>query len=229
MGIVQQTFLADQTQSVPTSSQRPPQSITLTKAKKGESKAGRSFAAQPATALESRSSVIDALGPPRATKSAATKMSARVGYLDYPKRPVKHGQFPCPYCPIILTEEYTKKAHVAQDRCAYICVFEDYESSDEMFASTYEWAPHMAAFHSETELVCHKCTKHHTPVGRDALVFFQTPVLLQEHILASIPLWIPRSMAFSLTLASRVLGFTRPDALYVDPALSHLKKTKTTT
>ncbi|KAI0803354.1 hypothetical protein GGR55DRAFT_397189 [Xylaria sp. FL0064] len=183
-GIVHQVISADQTQ--PTA-----HSITPNKSKRAEDKEdepSKSSVAQPATGLDSRSSITAAPAPPRATKSAATDMTARVGHLDYPKCPVKHGQFPCLYCSIMLPEEYNKKekwrTHVAQDLCAYICVFEDCESSDEMFASTYEWMSHMARFHCEIEWVCRKCTQYQTPGVEDAFIF-QDSALLREHILAS--------------------------------------------
>ncbi|KAI1278569.1 hypothetical protein F5Y07DRAFT_63016 [Xylaria sp. FL0933] len=101
-GIVHQVIPADQTQPAA-------RSITPTKSKQADDKEdgpSKSFVAQPATALESRSSITAAPAPPRATKAAA---SARVGHLDYPKCPVERGQFPCPYCAIILTEDYNKK------------------------------------------------------------------------------------------------------------------------
>ncbi|KAI1353262.1 hypothetical protein F5Y01DRAFT_64389 [Xylaria sp. FL0043] len=183
-GIVHQVNPADQTQ--PTA-----HSITATKSQQAvdkEDNQSKSFVAQPATALGSRSSITAVPAPPRATKLAATEMSARVGHLDYPKCPVEYGQFPCPYCAIILTEDHNKKekwrAHVAQDLCAYIYVFEDCESPDERFASTYEWMSHMAQCHSEIEWVCRKCTQHSAPGVQDASTF-QDPKLLREHILAS--------------------------------------------
>ncbi|KAI0859102.1 hypothetical protein F4860DRAFT_277241 [Xylaria cubensis] len=213
---VQQTFLADQAQPVPTRSQSPMQSITPitpAKSRQGESETGGSFVAQPATALDSRFSITGALTPPRTTKSSATKMSARVGHLDYPKCPAEHGQFPCPYCPIILTEDYTKKekwrGHVAQDLCAYICVFEDCESSDEMFSSTSEWMSHMAAFHSETEWVCHKCTKNPGRLEQDVSAFFQTSALLQEHFHASHPSLDPSEYSFLIDAGKRISGIQK--------------------
>ncbi|TRX88536.1 hypothetical protein FHL15_010575 [Xylaria flabelliformis] len=213
---VQQTFLADQVQSVPVRSQSPLQSITPVtpvRSRQGESEAGRSFVAQPATALESRFSITGVLTPPRATKSSATKMSARVGHLDYPKCPAKYGQFPCPYCPIILTEDYTKKekwrGHVAQDLCAYICVFEHCGSSEEMFSSTYEWMSHMATFHSEAEWVCYKCTKHPRSPKQDISVFFQTSALLQEHFQASHPSLDPSEYGFLIDAGKRISGIQK--------------------
>ncbi|KAI0104202.1 hypothetical protein GGR51DRAFT_522787 [Nemania sp. FL0031] len=184
--IAQPAFLAGQAQSIVTNSQPLPLRITSIEPKKSESEAGKSFVAQPATSLESKFSITGALVPRKATKSAATKMSARIGHLDYPECPVKHGQFSCPYCPIILTEEYTKKekwrGHIAQDLCPYICVFEDCESPEEMFTSTYEWMSHMAKSHSKTEWVCLKCTKHSNPDVQDTSVLFKTPKDLEEHL-----------------------------------------------
>ncbi|KAI0543777.1 hypothetical protein F4679DRAFT_81353 [Xylaria curta] len=140
-------------------------------------------------------------------------MSDRVGHLDYPKCPAKHGQFPCPYCPIILTEDYTKKekwrGHVAQDLCAYICVFEDCESSDEMFSSTYEWMLHMATFHSETEWVCHKCTKNPGRPEQEVSVVFPTPTLLREHFHASHPSLDPSEYSFLVDAGKRVSGIQK--------------------
>ncbi|KAI0184666.1 hypothetical protein EV127DRAFT_374469 [Xylaria flabelliformis] len=219
---VQQTFVADQAQSVPTRSQSM-QSITPARSRQGESEAGGSIVAQPATALDSRFSITGALTPPRTTKSSATKMSARVGHLDYPKCPAEHGQFPCPYCPIILTEDYTKKekwrGHVAQDLCAYICVFEDCESSDEMFSSTYEWMSHMATFHSETEWVCHKCTKYPGRPEQDVSVFFQTSALLQEHFQASHPSLDPSEYGFLVDAGKRISGIQKARCPLCRPGL----------
>lgn len=76
----------------------------------GETNAGKSYVKQPATALVSKFSITGALAPGRTTKSTATKMSARLEYLDYPKCPNKHRGFPCPYCPTMLTEKFTEKS-----------------------------------------------------------------------------------------------------------------------
>lgn len=108
--VIQRDFLteqSDQSQTQPPAPAPAPLSpIAPTNSSEGQSKAGKSFIAQPATALESEFSITGVLSPPQATKSTATKT---VGRLDYPKCPAKDGNFPCPYCPIILTEEYTKE------------------------------------------------------------------------------------------------------------------------
>lgn len=90
-----------------------PASRPVTQSKQG-SQVTKSFVAQPATALESNFSITGALKPSiRSTaRSAGTKMSARVGHLDYPSCPAKEdsdGPFPCEYCPMILPQEYKKK------------------------------------------------------------------------------------------------------------------------
>ncbi|KAI3571003.1 hypothetical protein IWW34DRAFT_812082 [Fusarium oxysporum f. sp. albedinis] len=51
-------------------------------------------------------------------------------------------------------ESNKPRAHVVQDLCPYICIFEDCESPDKMYASTYEWMSHLAKCHSTTEWVC---------------------------------------------------------------------------
>ncbi|RKL08600.1 hypothetical protein BFJ68_g9394 [Fusarium oxysporum] len=69
----------------------------------------KSFVSQTATGLASNFSITTALVPTRKTKSAATKMSARVATIDYPKCPASKGPFPCPYCPSILSHAYTER------------------------------------------------------------------------------------------------------------------------
>ncbi|KAL8327943.1 hypothetical protein RB597_003991 [Gaeumannomyces tritici] len=161
-----------------------------TRSKQG-AQATKSFVTQPATALESKFSIMGALAPaPRSTaRSAGTKMSARVGHLDYPSCPTKEDRpFPCPYCPMILPQDYKVKekwrGHVAQDLCGYVCVFEDCESPEDMFVSTYEWMSHMARSHSEIEWVCPLCVKGRLPdVADDAqAASFPYPSQLKDHI-----------------------------------------------
>ncbi|KAK1243895.1 hypothetical protein MKX08_002033 [Trichoderma sp. CBMAI-0020] len=101
------TFIRPKT--VLPSSQPQPPLIAPEEPNKGDEKLVEGFVAQPATAVDSRFTITGALAPHPVTKSAATKVSARVQYLDYPKCPVKHGQFPCPYCSTMLTDEYTKE------------------------------------------------------------------------------------------------------------------------
>ncbi|KAJ1322996.1 enhanced entry protein LpnE [Microdochium nivale] len=150
-----------------------------------EKKPISSYVAQPATELGSIFSITGALMPARTNRSAATKMSARVGHLDYPKCPAEHGHFPCPYCPNVLSDEYTRKdkwrAHVAQDLCAYVCVFENCESPEEMFSTTYEWMSHMARYHAAIEWLCPLCAKdgkHHDP----AVYIYEHPEDLETHL-----------------------------------------------
>ncbi|KAI1132922.1 hypothetical protein F5Y10DRAFT_291016 [Nemania abortiva] len=220
-------FSADRAQLVSAGSQRPQQPITPAHPKQ-EIKASKSFVAQPATALESGFSITGALMPPRATKSAATKMSARVGQLDYPKCPAKDGQFSCPYCPIILTEEYTKKGkwrgHVTQDLCPYICIFDDCESPDEMFASTYDWMSHMARFHSKIEWVCHMCTKHCDPDVQDNSIIFQTPELLEQHLITSHPVLDMSEFGVLVDAGKRVAGIQKVRCPLCRPGLVTLER-----
>lgn len=79
--------------------------------------------------------------------------------------------------------------HVAQDLCGYVCVFEDCESPEDMFASTYEWMSHMARFHSEVEWVCPLCAKQPLPDAADDVeaASFPDPSQLKDHILACHP------------------------------------------
>lgn len=77
--------------------------------------------------------------------------------------------------------------HVAQDLCGYVCVFEDCESPEDMFASTYEWMSHMARSHSEVEWVCPLCANHRFPADDTQAASFPVPSQLQDHILACHP------------------------------------------
>jgi hypothetical protein len=99
----------NQDQAVPPRSQPQPPLEASGEPTKGDMEAVKGFVAQPATAVDSRFSITGALAPPRMAKFVATNISARVQYLDYPKCPVKDGQFPCPYCSTMLSEEYTKR------------------------------------------------------------------------------------------------------------------------
>ncbi|KAF4957458.1 hypothetical protein FGADI_3094 [Fusarium gaditjirri] len=152
----------------------------------------KSFVSQTATGLASNFSLTTALVPTKKTKSAATKMSARVATIDYPKCPAKKGPLPCPYCPSILSHAYTERnkwrAHVAQDLCAYVCIFEDCKSPDDMYTSTYEWMSHMARDHSATEWVCTECSKQDPPTVENASIhFFDDSLDLEAHILSLHP------------------------------------------
>lgn len=189
-------------------------STSMSKHGKGKSVV-RSVVTQPATALASDFTISGALAPPAKTaKSAATKMSARVANLDYPKCPTKEGPFECMFCPAILSQDYTEKkrwrAHVAQDLNPYICVFEDCQSPDDMYASTYEWMSHMARFHCATEWVCLKCTKHSMSGAGDAsTVSFDHPAQLKDHILASHPGVEPSELDFLMDASKRSAGIQK--------------------
>lgn len=86
-----------------------PLTLPTIKSNSEEKKPVSSFIAQPATELGSVFSITGAFMPPRSSRTAATKMSARVGHLDYPKCPAQHGHFSCPYCPNVLSDEYTRR------------------------------------------------------------------------------------------------------------------------
>ncbi|KAF5962661.1 Hsp70 chaperone protein [Fusarium bulbicola] len=152
----------------------------------------KSFVSQAATGLASNFSLTTALVPMKKTMSAATKMSARVATIDYPKCPATKGPFPCPFCPLILSHAYTERtkwrAHVAQDLCAYVCIFEDCESPDDMYTSTYEWMSHMARHHSAMEWVCTECSKHGSSSVENASIHsFKDSLDLKAHILSLHP------------------------------------------
>lgn len=74
-----------------------------------ETEVTRSYIAYPATDLASRFSISEALKGLDPGRSVATKMSALVRTLSYPKCPVQNGAFLCPYCSILLSKEYTRK------------------------------------------------------------------------------------------------------------------------
>ncbi|KAJ8130542.1 hypothetical protein O1611_g3084 [Lasiodiplodia mahajangana] len=224
--IAQQPLLTDRTESFLQSSQPPPQYVIPAKPKQDESEAGESLVAQQATALESRFSITGELSSRKATKSTAstaTEISARVGHLDYPECPAEYGQFPCPYCAVILTGEYTDKdkwrGHVARDLCPYICVFENCESPEEMFASSYEWMLHMARFHSETEWICRKCTRHSAPDTRDISISFQTPKILEEHLLSSHSLLDTSELGLLVDAGKRMTGIQKAKCPLCRPGL----------
>ncbi|KAG4295229.1 hypothetical protein FPRO06_01813 [Fusarium proliferatum] len=152
----------------------------------------KSFISQTATGLASDFNITTALMPIKKTKSAATNMSARVATIDYPKCPASKGPFPCPYCPLILSHAYTERtkwrAHVAQDLCAYVCIFENCESPDDMYTSTYEWMSHMARYHSVMEWVCTECSRKAPSTVENALIHsFEDSLSLEAHILSLHP------------------------------------------
>ncbi|KAI8397247.1 hypothetical protein FOFC_20519 [Fusarium oxysporum] len=69
--------------------------------------------------------------------------------------------FPCSYCPLILPHTYTDnarwRAHVVQDLCPYVCIFEDCESPDKIgngtstvsFNDPMDLGKHISAFHKD--------------------------------------------------------------------------------
>lgn len=233
-----------QTPAGPLPSHQSP-TMSLAEPKQGKSETDHSYVKQPATALESRFSITRALTPGGTTRSAATKMSARLGALDYPKCPSGMKSFPCPYCRNILESEYTKKekwryvllvislppsphfamdwsdlnsmsfrGHVAQDLCAYVCVFEECKSPDDMFASTYAWMSHMAKFHSEVEWVCPKCAQD----GK-----FETAPELKSHIVDSHPPMDTSDLELVVEASRRVLGIQKTVCPLCRPGLVTLE------
>ncbi|KAF5535802.1 Hsp70 chaperone protein [Fusarium mexicanum] len=174
----------------------------------------KSFVSQTATGLASNFSNTTALVPMKRTKSAATKMSARVATIDYPKCPASKGPFPCPYCPLILSHAYTERtkwrAHVAQDLCAYVCIFEDCESPDDMYTSTYEWMSHMAKYHSTMEWVCTGCSKHGQQSVENASIHsFKDPLDLKAHILSLHPEMDEYEVDLMVHAGNRPVGIQR--------------------
>lgn len=220
------------------------------KVKQGESTAGKSFVAQPATALESRFSITGGLTPPKTTKSAATKMSARVGHLDYPKCPAKEGKFPCPFCPMILTDEYTKKSrwrYVENPFHKWLNLFILMELEG-MFPKTSALTSASSRTANSQTTCSHQRTNGcHTWQGftprwngfvQSAL---STPCLARatrphfplkilrnwENIFVLRTVSTTRSWASSLTLESGLLGSRRLGALSAKPGLPHWRKART--
>lgn len=74
---------------------------------------------------------------------------------------------------------------MAQDLCAYVCVFQDCESPDEMFSTTYEWMSHMARYHSELEWRCSICAKAGPRGEAHTEDAYHDPVHLKRHIVES--------------------------------------------
>ncbi|SCV50619.1 related to hsp70 protein [Fusarium fujikuroi] len=174
----------------------------------------KSSISQPATWLASNFSRTTALVPIKKTKSAATKMSARVASIDYPKCPATKGPFPCPYCPSILSHAYTERAkwraHVAQDLCAYVCIFENCNSPDDMYASTYEWMSHMARCHSAMEWVCIECSKHGPSTVENASIHsFKDSLDLKAHILSIHPEMDESEVDLMVHAGNRPVGIQR--------------------
>lgn len=104
-GTIHQPLAIDRTKTVPAPQLQP---MILEESTKGGKKP-ESLWAKPATAINSVFIIKGVPAPPGMTKTAAAKFSAREEYLDYPKCPVDHGPFPCPYCPTILTGEYAER------------------------------------------------------------------------------------------------------------------------
>ncbi|KAG5744879.1 hypothetical protein H9Q70_012424 [Fusarium xylarioides] len=174
----------------------------------------KSFVSQAATGLASNFSITTALVPMKKTKSAATKMSARVATIDYPKCPATKGPFPCPYCPSILSHAYTERtkwrAHVSQDLCAYVCIFENCESPDDMYTSTYEWMSHMAKCHSAMEWVCTECSKNaQKAVENAANHSFKDSWDLKAHILSLHPEMHESEVPLMVQAGNRPIGIQR--------------------
>lgn len=102
------------------------------------------------------------------------------------------------------------RGHVAQDLCAYVCVFEDCKSPDDMFASTYAWMSHMASFHSDMEWVCPKCAKDSNPGAGNASTFaFEKPKELENHIIVSHPTMDLSELDLLVEASRRVIGIKK--------------------
>ncbi|KAF5572636.1 Hsp70 chaperone protein [Fusarium pseudocircinatum] len=184
----------------------------------------KSFVSQTATGLASNFSITNALVSMKKTESAATKMSGRVATIDYPKCPASRGPFPCPYCPLILSHAYTERskwrAHVAQDLCAYVCIFENCESPDDMYTSTYEWMSHMARYHSNIEWVCTECSKHGlSSVDNASNPAFEDSLDLQAHILSLHPEMDESEVDLMIEAGNRPVGIQRVTCPLCRPGL----------
>ncbi|KAF5674771.1 Hsp70 chaperone protein [Fusarium circinatum] len=174
----------------------------------------KSFVSQTVPRLGSNFSNTTDLMPMKKTESAAAKMSARVATIDYPECPASKGPFPCPYCPLTLSHAYTERtkwrAHVAQDLCAYVCIFEDCESPDDMYTSTYEWMSHMARYHSAMQWVCTECSKHgQSSVEKASIHSFKDPLDLKAHILSLHPEMDESEVDLMVQAGSRPVGIQR--------------------
>ncbi|SCO27216.1 related to hsp70 protein [Fusarium fujikuroi] len=174
----------------------------------------KSFVSQAATGLASNFSITTALVPMKKTRSAVTKMSDRVATIDYPRCPATKGPFPCPYCPSILSHAYTERnkwrAHVAQDLCAYVCIFEHCESPDDMYTSTYEWMSHMARHHSAMEWVCTECSKHGASIAENASIHsFEDSLDLRAHILSIHPEMDESEVELMVNAGNRPVGIQK--------------------
>ncbi|KAL8344186.1 hypothetical protein RB601_004623 [Gaeumannomyces tritici] len=78
-----------------------------------------------------------------------------------PDGPAK-GMIQCPYCTEILPGEYEKedrhwRSHVANDLIPYMCVFEDCDTPDDMYASTFELTRHTIKAHGAPYWICGRC------------------------------------------------------------------------
>ncbi|KAL8342981.1 hypothetical protein RB598_004374 [Gaeumannomyces tritici] len=78
-----------------------------------------------------------------------------------PDGPAK-GMIQCPYCTEILPGEYEKedrhwRSHVANDLIPYMCVFEDCDTPDDMYTSTFELTRHTIKAHGAPYWICGRC------------------------------------------------------------------------
>ncbi|KAL8377543.1 hypothetical protein RB595_008294 [Gaeumannomyces hyphopodioides] len=87
---------------------------------------------------------------------------------DYPRCPKAladgpaKGMIQCPYCAEILPGEYVKgdkrwRSHVVSDLIPYMCVFENCNTPDEMYASTFELTQHTVKAHGAPYWICEYC------------------------------------------------------------------------
>lgn len=171
-----------------------------------EKKPVSSFIAQPATELGSVFSITGALMSPRSNRTAATKMSARVGHLDYPKCPAQHGHFSCPYCPNVLSDEYTRR-----DKWRYVAILPFILAvlNDGFYQS-------LVLTRSILELTWHKTCAHTCAFSRIA----------SRRTRCSAP---PTSGCPTWLATTQNSNGIAPSAQRLDPEARHILKTPTTT
>lgn len=118
---------------------------------------------QTATEIGSQLNTQRAMEFKNSKSSIITRITKIGGAQDYPGCPEPTSDFlQCPYCADLLPAAYSEnqsrwRGHVAQDICPYMCIYEDCETSDQMYLTSDDLLNHMRNQHGTTHWVCSHC------------------------------------------------------------------------
>ncbi|KAK1751493.1 hypothetical protein QBC47DRAFT_82279 [Echria macrotheca] len=137
------------------------------------------------TAIGSNINLEAAVRPTRPA-SALSKLTRTGQAQNYPKRSMLEKSPCCPYCGIILEEDYRKSdkkwsGHVSHDLAPYTCIFDGCDSPYNLYVNRDQWMEHLRANHSVTRWFCSLCS---ADSAEPDAKYFWTELEYQGHIMS---------------------------------------------